>query len=133
MFDFIGISFLAGLAVIFLTTVINLKVGRILQTNQKDLMIAKDKRTKSANELFFSIKFIKLNALENFFIDKLAILRNKEMDILRRRFIFNGLSIMSVWMSPVLVVNATFAMYILMGNNLTPANAFAMISLFQVL
>jgi ABC-type multidrug transport system fused ATPase/permease subunit len=96
-------------------------------------MIAKDKRTKAANELFFSIKFIKMNALEDFFIKRLTALRDKEMAILMRRFAFQGLNIMSIWISPVLVVNATFAMYILMGNNLNPGNAFAMISLFQVL
>lgn len=75
-------------------------------------MVAKDKRTKCANELFSSIKFIKMNALEEFFIGKLKVFRDHEMKILTTRFIYNGFSIMSIWMSPVLVVNATFAMYI---------------------
>ena len=35
-------------------------------------MKAKDIRTKSANELFSAIKFIKINALEEYFIEKLA-------------------------------------------------------------
>ena len=37
---------------------------------------------------------------------------------------------MSVWMSPVLVINATFAMFIFLGNFLDAANAFALIGLF---
>ena len=68
MFDFIGLSFLAGIAVIFITTFCNLWIGKILKENQVLLMKAKDKRTKCANELFSSIKFIKMNALEEFFI-----------------------------------------------------------------
>ena len=133
MFDFIGLSFLAGIAVIFITTFCNLWIGKIQKENQVQLMKAKDKRTKCANELFSSIKFIKMNALEEFFIERLQVLRDHEMKILRTRFMYNGLQIMSIWMSPVLVVNVTFAMYIYLGGTLTPSKAFAMISLFQVL
>ena len=93
-------------------------------------MKAKDKRTKGANELFSLIKFIKIKALEEFFISKLNTLRESEIAILRSRFLLNGLAIMSVWLSPVLVINATFAMFILLGNTLDAANAFAMIGLF---
>jgi hypothetical protein len=93
-------------------------------------MKAKDDRTKSANELFSAIKFIKINALEEYFIQKLAEYRDKEVGILRSRFLLNGLVIMSVWMSPVLVVNATFGMFIFLGNILDAANAFALIGLF---
>jgi hypothetical protein len=96
-------------------------------------MKAKDKRTKSANELFSSIKFIKINALEDYFIKRLGDLREVEIKILRKRFILNGLSVMSVWMSPVLVVNATFALFIVLNGELDASNAFAMIGLFSIL
>ena len=96
-------------------------------------MVSKDKRTKNTNELFSSIKFIKMNALEEFFMGRLNKSREKEIKILKSRFMYNGLSIMSIWISPVLVVNATFAMYILLGNNLNAGDAFAMISLFNIL
>jgi hypothetical protein len=39
-------------------------------------MIEKDKRTKATNELFSSIKFIKMNALEEYFIDRVDKFRN---------------------------------------------------------
>ena len=36
---------------------------------------------------------------------------------------------MSVWMSPVLVINATFAMFIFLGNFLDAVNSFELIGL----
>ena len=45
-------------------------------------MKAKDERTKSANELFHSIKFIKINALEDYFVNKLLLLRNAEISLI---------------------------------------------------
>ena len=93
-------------------------------------MQAKDKRTKSANELFSQIKFIKMNALEEFFIDKLFKLREKEMSVLRKRFTLGCINVLLLWTSPMLVLNATFAMYILMDNNLNTENTFTIIGLF---
>ena len=40
---------------------------------------------------------------------------------------------MSVWMSPVLVINAAFAMFILLGNFLDAVNSFELIGLLQVI
>lgn len=96
-------------------------------------MKAKDERTKQANELFSSIKFIKINAFENHFINKLLRLREKEMKVLKSRFLIGCISVFLLWLSPVLIINATFAMYIFLGNDLTPSNTFTLISLFSIL
>lgn len=93
-------------------------------------MKAKDDRTKQANELFSSIKFIKVNAFENYFIDKLLALREKEMQVLKSRFLIGCFNVLLLWLSPMLIINATFAMYVLLGNDLTPSNTFTLISLF---
>lgn len=96
-------------------------------------MKAKDERTKQANELFSSIKFIKVNAFENYFIEKLLGLREKEMTVLKSRFLIGCFNVLLLWLSPMLIINATFAMYVLLGNDLTPSNTFTLISLFQIL
>jgi hypothetical protein len=93
-------------------------------------MKAKDERTKSSNELFYSIKFVKINALEDFFVKKLLILRDIEISLIQKEYIVTAFSVLSVWISPLLIQNATFTMYVLLGNNLTPANTFAIISIF---
>jgi ABC-type bacteriocin/lantibiotic exporter with double-glycine peptidase domain len=130
MFHYIGISFLAGLGVIFVTFILNLFIGKLTWTLNKQLMTAKDERTKKANELFSQIKFIKLNALEDYFVNKVLLLREKEMSFLKKRFTIGCVNVLLLWLSPMLIINATFAMYVLMDNNLTPANTFTIISLF---
>lgn len=71
-----------------------------------------------------------MNALEEYFIDKLQKLREIEDKSLKTRFSFGCLAIFSVYLSPMLVLNATFGMFIGLGNNLTAGNTFAIISLF---
>lgn len=71
-----------------------------------------------------------MNALEEFFIDKLFKLREKEMSVLRKRFTLGCINVLLLWTSPMLVLNATFAMYILMDNNLNTENTFTIIGLF---
>ena len=93
-------------------------------------MTAKDKRTKATNELFSQIKFIKINAIEDFFIDKVTKLRNIELSISRKLFIMYSFSILSVWLSPMIILNATFALYIYLAHNLSAADTFTIISLF---
>lgn len=76
MFSFIGVSFLGGLGVVFLMILFNIYIGKILNKYQSTLMKDKDARTKCANEIFQQIKFIKVNAFEQYFRNKLTRLRN---------------------------------------------------------
>lgn len=130
MFYYIGISFLAGCGVIVLTSVLNFFMGKLTWRLQKELMKAKDERTKQANELFSSIKFVKVNAFEDYFVNKLFKSREKEMSVLQKRFTLGCFNVLLLWTSPMLIVNATFAMYVLLGNDLNPASTFTLISLF---
>jgi ABC-type multidrug transport system fused ATPase/permease subunit len=66
MYEVIGISFLAGLGMIFLSIVCNLILSKFLSDSQKALMEAKDKRMKKANEYISNIKLIKVSAWEVF-------------------------------------------------------------------
>lgn len=93
-------------------------------------MTAKDNRTKCANQIFTQIKFIKINALEEFFKSKLFAYRKEEVKYLYRRYFTNACIIFSVWLSPLLILNSVFGAYVWLGNTLTPSNTFAIISLF---
>ncbi|KAM3143255.1 hypothetical protein pb186bvf_004587 [Paramecium bursaria] len=133
MYRLIGISFVAGLIIIFLAIFVNVLLGRMLITNQNKLMKDKDQRTKAANELFSNIKFIKINALEEYFYDKLQILRKKEVSSLRKRLYSSAANIFTVWLTPQMVLTFTFGLYVYLGHDLVPSNTFAIISLFQML
>ncbi|KAM3143254.1 hypothetical protein pb186bvf_004586 [Paramecium bursaria] len=133
MFKFIGISFLGGLGIIFLTIFCNMIIGKTILKYTIQSMKAKDARTKCASDIFQQIKFIKINALENYFIDKISQLRAQEVQTIKSRLIAQSLNVLSVWLSPSLILNSTFVIFIALGNDLTPQNTFALVSLFQIL
>lgn len=60
----------------------------------------KDARTKCANEIFSAIKFIKINALEKYFQNKLNLLRIQEIKSLKKRLNLSALNIFTVWLTP---------------------------------
>ena len=133
MFNLVGISFLAGLGVILLISLGNVYIGKFIFSAYAAIMKAKDKRTKLANEIFSAIKFIKINAYEDYFLNNLEILRKDELSCIRKRFIISIITSFSVWMAPSLVTNATFGMFLGLGNTLDAAKAFGLISLFMIL
>lgn len=67
----VGYSFLAGFGVLFLAALINTFISRFTARYQKEIADATDNRMKITNEVFNNIKFIKVNAWEEYFYDKL--------------------------------------------------------------
>ncbi|CAD8136284.1 unnamed protein product [Paramecium pentaurelia] len=133
LFDFIGVSCLAGLGVMILGLLTNFLLGRWGWRLQKKVMVAKDNRTKQAHEIFSQIKFIKANAFEEYFKNKLLLLREKEISLIHKKNIVSGLFILAFLMTPQLTLNITLAVYILLQYNLSPAETFSIISLFSIL
>lgn len=96
-------------------------------------MSSKDERTKETNEVFSQIKFIKINALENYFKARLIKLRDIELVWLRKTWLVFATQIFFNWLCPSLIINATFCIYIMLGNDLNPSTTFALIGLFAIL
>ena len=79
LYDLIGVSALAGLAVFAILVPINIyggKYGRTIQVNQ---MKAKDERILLMNEVLQGIKVLKLYAWEKHFKQGVNDIRNEEM------------------------------------------------------
>lgn len=64
-------SFLSGFAVIIVASIVNMLVSRKNAAYQKSIADSTDNRMKATNEVFNNIKFIKVNAWEEYFYDKL--------------------------------------------------------------
>jgi hypothetical protein len=94
------------------------------------LLDKKDKRMKLSTEIFGSIKYVKVNALEEKFYHKIDEKRQEELGVLKKRQFLSQLFVFSFWSTPMFVINATFAYYILSGNDLDTKTAFTIISLF---
>lgn len=71
MYSFMGVSFLAGIGIILLMGVFIYVNSRLNARANERLLLAKDKRMKVATEIFDQIRFIKVNAWEKYFFNRL--------------------------------------------------------------
>lgn len=132
MYEVIGISFIAGVGVMLITFVFNMIISKYYTVFQKKLLFAKDDRMKLANEIISSIKMIKVNAWESFFLEKISAVREKELSWLKKSLTTSVLLIFSLYLTPQLILGATFTMYTLMDNPMTAENVFTLVSTFVV-
>lgn len=133
MYNFIGVSFLAGIGVILIMSVFILINSKLNAKANEKLLKAKDKRMKITTEIFNLIRFIKVNAWEKYFFKKLNNARNEELGHIRKTSLYGVVSILFVWISTPLILSATFAVFMLRGENMTAEKAFTTIILFNIL
>ncbi|KAL4482732.1 hypothetical protein ABPG73_021392 [Tetrahymena malaccensis] len=131
--DTIGISQLFGVAVMLIMWIANYFVARLSFKYSKFYKQEKDDRMKITTEIFNAIKFIKANAWEQYFYDKLDFKRQKELSFVAKKFKIGSVLVFFEWITPVLIINATFGSYVLLGNKMTAVNAFTVISIFSIL
>lgn len=126
----VGAAFLAGFGVIILASGLNLLVSRKNAAYQKNIANATDDRMKATNEVFNNIKFIKVNAWEEYFYDKLERLRTEEVQQYRNKFMIETISTFSMWLTPKMILAATFGTFVATSGDLTAPIAFSFMSLF---
>jgi len=117
----IGLTFLTGLAfaiiLIPINKVIASKIGRL----STDMMLYKDERVKLISEILFGIRTIKMNTYEDYFVERMNQIRQKELKALRGRKYLDAFCVYFWATTPVLISVLTFTTYTLLGNQLTPA------------
>lgn len=133
MYEVIGISFLAGFGAMLLTFVYNIWISKYFTTFQKKFLEAKDRRMKLANEIISAIKLIKVNAWENFYLGRITESRENELTWLKKSLMITILLVFSLYLTPMLILSATFTMYTLTDNPMTPERVFTLVSTFVVI
>ena len=136
LWQILGPSVLAGLAVIIALIPVNFFVANKSKQLTVTHMKEKDKRVKMMNEILQGIRILKLYAWEPSFGRIVTAIRKKETDILRR-IGYLMCSTSFVWScAPFLISLMTFATYVLVdpvNNILDPEKAFVSIALFNIL
>lgn len=133
MYVYIDMAFLAGLLVIILMSIINYFTGKIYIKYQENVMSCKDERSKAMNELLNGMKYIKINAQEEFFLEKIKVIRKKEIEFLTKRRSLDLVYIFIFWITPMLVTIFTFLVFILAKNQIDSIKVFTVVALFQTL
>ncbi|XP_067225111.1 ATP-binding cassette sub-family C member 3 isoform X4 [Chanodichthys erythropterus] len=131
----LGPSVLAGVAVMVLLIPFNAFIAMKTRTYQVEQMKYKDDRIKLMNEILNGIKVLKLYAWEVSFKEKILQIRQKELNVLRKTAYLSALSTMAWTSAPFLVALTTFAVFVSVKkeNILDAERAFVSLSLFNIL
>ncbi|XP_075870988.1 ATP-binding cassette sub-family C member 5 [Nelusetta ayraudi] len=92
-----------------------------------------DRRVQKMNEILSSIKFIKMYAWVKAFAQDVSRIRDEERKILEKTGYFQSIT---VGVAPIVVVIAsvaTFSAHLLLGYNLTAAQAFTVVTVFNAM
>ncbi|XP_072298433.1 multidrug resistance-associated protein 1 [Eucyclogobius newberryi] len=131
----LGPSVLAGVAVMVLMVPVNAFIAMKTKTYQVAQMKSKDNRIKLMNEMLNGIRVLKLYAWELAFQDKVSEIRQSELRVLKKAAYLGAMSTFTWVCAPFLVALSTFCVYVLSDelNVLDAQKAFVSLALFNIL
>ncbi|XP_020848542.2 multidrug resistance-associated protein 1-like isoform X1 [Phascolarctos cinereus] len=131
----LGPSVFAGIAVLVLVIPLNALVANRIKTLKKSQTKNKDQQIKLLNEVLQGIKILKLYAWEPSYQKKITEIRKHELEIQKSAGYLTVFSMLTLTCIPFLVSLATFGVYFLLdeGNVLTANKVFTSMSLFNIL
>ena len=105
-------------------------MAKKLASIQQELMKVKDRRINVSSEALQGIKLIKLQAWEKSFLERISGIRCEEVGVLRRYVVWQMLSSAAWDATPYIVSIVSFALFVVMGGNLTTTIAFTSNTLY---
>ncbi|XP_078592465.1 ATP-binding cassette sub-family C member 5-like isoform X2 [Branchiostoma floridae x Branchiostoma japonicum] len=124
---------LVGVATFLLFLPVQSLLGKIVAKVRRKCIGITDERVRMMSELLTSIKLIKMYAWEKPFTKKIGDVRNRERKKLETAGFVQAMSIAFNPAVPVIAAVLSFVGHTMSGNNLTPAQAFAVVSVFNAL
>ena len=131
----LGMSSFAGLAVIILTIPLNQIMAAQLKYHEERNMENKDERMKIMNEVIDSIKVLKLYTWESPFARKIEDSRAVEIKALKKIALLNAMMVFSAGALPFAVAIVSFATFVLSDpqNQLTAQTAFVSLAYYEIM
>ncbi|XP_035525425.1 multidrug resistance-associated protein 5 [Morone saxatilis] len=128
---FLGPTALVGSAVFILFYPAMMLASRLTAYFRKKCVTVTDRRVRLMNEILGCIKFIKMYCWEDAFAQNIHKVRSEERGILERAGVVQSLT---VGVAPIVVVIAsacTFTLHMALGYDLTAAEAFTVVAVFN--
>ena len=129
----LGVSSLAGIAVIVFLIPLQGKMVSVLQALRKKAVVWTDRRVKLSNEILQGMKVIKVYAYEQSFLSRLTSIRLDEMALVRRGSYVRAGAVTFAQFGPIMMSLVAFIVLASTGGDLTPENVFAALVLFNLL
>jgi len=133
MYGYMGYSFTAGVilmkGMIMLTVSLAKCISRVNQLSNK----WKDSRMKATEEMLNLIRFIKINALERTFFQKVESNRLEELKAIRKKGLLEVAVVFLYALSCPLIIFMTLFIYVRLGYLMDSTVAFSTLVIFNVL
>lgn len=113
LYFIVGVSVFCGVIVLLLSISLGLFMSSVYFKEEEKLLKKKDARIKLSEQVFSSIRFVKLYVLENFFTKKLCELRSNEVRSLKCLVLLKNISTFLVWMMSPVFMAAVLGSYAL--------------------
>uniref|UniRef100_A0A3P9PC47 ATP-binding cassette sub-family C member 5 n=1 Tax=Poecilia reticulata TaxID=8081 RepID=A0A3P9PC47_POERE len=128
---FLGPTALLGSAIFIVFYPIMMLASRLTAYFRKKCVAVTDRRVRLMNEILVCIKFIKMYCWEDAFSQNIHKVRSEERGMLERAGVIQSLT---VGVAPIVVVMAsvcTFTLHMALGYDLTAAEAFTVVAVFN--
>lgn len=133
LFNILGASTLAGLAVMCLMLWFSSRRAKKMMTGRRHLMEFSDQRVSLMNEILNGIRVIKFYAWEKSFIERIRTFRTKELKELNALARESALVNILFLSTPIFVGLATFTAHLALGHELNVEDVFSALAFFGIL
>ena len=124
-------SAVAGFSLIFLLAPFSFLFSKKMQSLKRVIIEITDKRVGSTTESLNCMEEIKLNVLEDYFLEKILDIRKKEMKQIKMFQIYKALNTFLNFFFVPGLTSISFITFVSLGGELTPPTAFATLSLLS--
>ena len=133
LFNYIGLSFVAGLGVFLIAFLVNTAISRLQAILQKVYMKLQDKRVTATTEALNNIKMLKLYSWTETFLNDILNRRRLEMDELLRKFHLAMFDVASLYFFPQVLSAVVFSVYIGSGHTLDLGTAYTVMTCLNIM
>ena len=130
LFKYMGISFIIGFVVMIIFVIINYYYRKQFSKYLKLYLKKSDKRMQITTETFNNLKVIKLYGWDNFFLGKIQIARNEELDALNKRYYITTISQTLLWLAPIAMSVSSIGLYQYINTTFKIENMFTCLAIF---
>ena len=130
LFKYMGISFVVGFIVMIIFLIINYYYRKQFSKYLKLYLKKSDKRMGITTETFNNLKVIKLYGWDDFFLAKIQIARNEELDALNKRYYITTISQTLLWLAPIAMSVSSIGLYQYINQTFKVEDMFTCLAIF---
>lgn len=133
LFNYLGLTFFAGIGVFIVSLLVNVSLSRCNARNQKQYMKKTDARVSITTECLNNIKMIKLYSWIEIFQKLIAQKRKEELKMQFRRMNNIMFTMASLFFFPMLLQCVSFSAYIGSGHGIDLSLSITIITIFNII